>query len=181
MAFSIGVGELCVSSKDDSADGAQADGELATELKISSTDFESYLLPEDGGRDGAGDDESTIALTIKPAKAMVRFCDGADVGEIKFYFSVAGRPVALVARAANGCDCRFVISSTRVKRAQAAAPPPPRADHRAPAAPAGRALPEAVHGKRKHPREAPPATLSQDSDRSAARVRREGEGGSMAF
>ena len=171
MAFSIGVGELCVSSKDDSADGAQADGELATELKISSTDFESYLLPEDGGRDGAGDDESTIALTIKPAKAMVRFCDGADVGEIKFYFSVAGRPVALVARAANGCDCRFIISSTRVRRA---ASPPPNASRAPSNASTNRSLPEAVHGKRKHPCERPPATLSQTQDGpQASRPRRD--------
>ncbi|KAH8065572.1 Rad9 [Aureococcus anophagefferens] len=82
MSFAVAVGELRVSS---TADDAEAnDGELATELKISSTDFESYLLPEDRG---GGDDAASIAFQIKQAKAMVRFCDSADVGEIKFYFS----------------------------------------------------------------------------------------------
>ncbi|KAH8098867.1 Rad9 [Aureococcus anophagefferens] len=99
MSFAVAVGELRVSS---TADDAEAnDGELATELKISSTDFESPL-PEDRG---GGDDAASIAFQIKQAKAMVRFCDSADAGRDQVPPAGPSR-----SRAANGCDCRFIIS-----------------------------------------------------------------------
>ncbi|KAH8044174.1 Rad9 [Aureococcus anophagefferens] len=88
MSFAVAVGELRVSS---TADDAEAnDGELATELKISSTDFESPL-PEDRG---GGDDAASIAFQIKQAKAMVRFCDSADAGRSSLCMMGAGGSAA---------------------------------------------------------------------------------------
>ena len=61
---------------------------------------------------------------------------------------------------AIGCECRFVISSTRDVRTPAA-PRPNQRTHSSRAAPQN-SMPEPAHGKRKHPCERPPTTLSQD-------------------
>ena len=170
-----------------------ADGDdLATDLSIAASDFETYVLP-----DGANDD-TTVVFQARPGKALAKFCDAAGASEVRFFFSGAGKPVSLQARAPVGCDCKVLCGNQPLGRDMFRDTPAPRCAQRIHlegtmqfgyrtgqvvvsstfVQPARAAAPEAAedpsqafgrpaatHKKRKHPGEVPPRTLSPDEPR----------------
>ena len=88
-------------------DGGRDDDDVVSELSIQAADFEQYVLP-DGAR---GDSRDAIAFQARQPKALVKWCDAADVLAVNFYFGRLPKPVCLMAHAPAGANLRIVAST----------------------------------------------------------------------
>ena len=98
-------------------DGGRDDDDVVSELSIQAADFEQYVLP-DGAR---GDSRDAIAFQARQPKALVKWCDAADVFAVNFYFGRLPKPVCLMAHAPAGANLR-IVASTHVPPREARAP-----------------------------------------------------------
>ena len=139
-------------------DGGRDDDDVVSELSIQAADFEQYILP-DGAR---GDARDAIAFQARQPKALVKWCDAADVLAVNFYFGRLPKPVCLMAHAPAGANLRIVASTHVPPRegdapaAPAPAPAPARAPPRRDAYADARLAPTGLHRKRKHSADVPP-------------------------
>ena len=138
-------------------DGGRDDDDVVSELSIQAADFEQYVLP-DGAR---GDSRDAIAFQARQPKALVKWCDAADVLAVNFYFGRLPKPVCLMAHAPAGANLR-IVASTHVPPREGDAPaapapaPAPQAPPRRDAYADARLAPTGLHRKRKHSADVPP-------------------------
>ncbi|KAJ1453915.1 Rad9-domain-containing protein [Pelagophyceae sp. CCMP2097] len=150
---------LKIRSRDDVK---KSEKNVATTMSAKRSDFEIFTLP-------AGD-ATGIAVGVKAARAVVKFCDEVRVQTLDFHYKAAGHPVAFSAESASGCVANFVISSSKTQanpRNEAEAHKRPRA----PATPAREhgenAMPESRHSRRKHTFEPPPRDIAPSGSQAS--------------
>ncbi|KAJ8600771.1 hypothetical protein CTAYLR_006112 [Chrysophaeum taylorii] len=101
--------EVHVTGEDLGVSSRAEDDAASTKLKIAKDDLDSLELPR-------FESEAALAFNAKEAKAAVKFCQAADVSDMTFQFTRAGKPVAFSGRAPSGATARFLISTSRSVR-----------------------------------------------------------------